>query len=135
MIQFYFTARIKKHDSGHSKDIMNEKNDGILAHYYTDFMIKACNHIYLVETKSERDMSNQNVKNKRLAAIEWIDRVNELRPEERMDCTWSYVLLSQETFEQMKKHGATTCEILEYAKLTKSRVKGTLGDYIGFKEY
>ena len=52
-----------------------------------------------------------------------------------MNCKWSYVLLSQNTFEQMKKQGATTCEILEYAKLTKAKVRGTLGDYMGFKDY
>jgi type III restriction enzyme len=116
-------------------NIIYIRDDGLLAHYYPDFMIKACDQLYLVETKSERDMSNQNVKNKRLAAIDWIDKVNELPPEERMDCTWSYVLLSQNTFEQMKKQGATTCEILEYAKLTKAKVRGTLGDYMGFKDY
>ncbi|BAB60643.1 TVG1552703 [Thermoplasma volcanium GSS1] len=116
-------------------NIIYIRDDGLLAHYYPDFMIKACDQLYLVETKSERDMSNQNVKNKRLAAIDWIDKVNELLPEERMSCTWSYVLLSQNTFEQMKKQGATTCEILEYAKLTKAKVRGTLGDYMGFKDY
>ena len=116
-------------------NIIYIRDDGLLAHYYPDFMIKACDQLYLVETKSERDMSNQNVKNKRLAAIDWIDKVNELPPEERMDCTWSYVLLSQNTFEQMKKQGATTCEILEYAKLTKAKVRGTLGDYMGFRDY
>jgi type III restriction enzyme len=116
-------------------NIIYIRDDGLLAHYYPDFMIRACDQLYLVETKSERDMSNQNVKNKRLAAIDWIDKVNELPPEERMDCTWSYVLLSQNTFEQMKKQGATICEILEYAKLTKAKVRGTLGDYMGFKDY
>ncbi len=116
-------------------NIIYIRDDGMLAHYYIDFMIKACDQIYLVETKSERDMSNQNVKNKRLAAIDWIDKVNELRPEERMNCTWSYVLLSQNTFEQLKKQGATTCEILEYAKLTKAKIRGTFGDYTGFKDY
>jgi type III restriction enzyme len=116
-------------------NIIYIRDDGLLAHYYPDFMIKACDQLYLVETKSERDMSNQNVKNKRLGALDWIDKVNELPPEERMDCTWSYVLLSQNTFEQMKKQGATTCEILEYAKLTKAKVRGTLGDYMDFKDY
>ncbi len=98
-------------------------------------MIRACDQIYLVETKSEREMSNKNVQNKRLAAIDWIDRVNELEPQERMNCNWSYVLLSQKTFEQMKKQGSTTCDILKYAKLTKAKVRGTLGDHMGFKDY
>lgn len=116
-------------------NIIYVRDDGLLAHYYPDFMIRACDHIYLVETKSERDMSNQNVKNKRIAAIDWVDKINELPPEERMNCDWSYVLLSQNTFEMMKKQGANTCEILEYTKLTKAKVRGTLGDYMGFKDY
>jgi type III restriction enzyme len=116
-------------------NIIYIRDDGLLAHYYPDFMIRACDQIYLVETKSERDMSNKNVQNKRLAAIDWVGKVNELPVEERMNCSWSYVLLSQNTFEQMKKQGATTCEILEYAKLTKAKVRGTLGDYMGFKDY
>ena len=75
------------------------------------------------------------MQNKRLAAIDWIDKVNQLEPQDRMGCIWSYVLLSQSTFEQRKKEGATTCDILEYAILTKAKVRGTLGDYIGSKEY
>ena len=116
-------------------NIIYVRDDGLLAHYYPDFMIRACDQIYLVETKAEKDMNNQNVKNKRLAAIDWIDKVNELKSEERMDCTWSYVLLSENTFYQMKKQGANTCEILNYAKMTKAKVRGTLGDYMGFKDY
>ncbi len=116
-------------------NIIYIRDDGLLAHYYADFLIRACDHIYLVETKSERDMGNKNVQNKRLAAIDWIDKVNDLEPQERMNCEWSYVLLSQNIFEQMKKQGATTCEILEYAKLTKAKVRSTLGDYTGFKDY
>lgn len=63
------------------------------------------------------------------------DKINELEPQERMNCNWSYVLLGQNAFEQMKKQGATTCEILEYAKLTKAKVRGTLGDFIGTRDY
>lgn len=111
------------------------RDDGLLAHYYPDFIVKSCDHIYLVETKSERDMNNQNVKNKRIAAIDWTDKVSELPEVERMNCEWSYALLSENTFLRMKEQGANTCEILEYAKLTKGKVKGTLSDYIGLKEY
>ena len=35
----------------------------------------------------------------------------------------------------MSEKGATTQEILEYARLTKAKIKGTLGDYIGIKDY
>jgi len=52
-----------------------------------------------------------------------------------MGCKWSYVLLGGKTFYGMSEKGATTKVILEYAKLTKAKVKGTLGDYLGIKEY
>lgn len=53
-----------------------------------------------------------------------------------MNCTWNYVLLGENTFYRMSEKGATTLEILEYARLTKAKVKGTLSDYVsGVKEY
>ena len=54
---------------------------------------------------------------------------------DKMGCKWSYVLLGGKTFYGMSEKGATTKVILEYAKLTKAKVKGTLGDYLGIKEY
>ena len=111
------------------------REDGLLAHYYPDFMVKIADKMYLVETKSDRDMNNQNVKSKRLAAIDWTERVNELKPEDRDNCTWSYVLLGQDTFYSMRKQEVTTVEILDYAKLNKSKVKGKLSEYVGEKEY
>ncbi len=116
-------------------NIIYIRDDGLLAHYYPDFIVKIEDKTYLVETKSERDMNNQNVKSKRLAAVDWVDKVNELKPEDRMNSTWSYVLLGQNTFYSMSKQGATTEEILEYAKLNKSKIKGTLRESLGEKEY
>lgn len=111
------------------------REDGLLAHYFPDFIVKIGDNIFLVETKAERDLNNINVKQKRLATIDWIDKVNELKPEDRMNCSWSYVLLGENTFYGMSEKGATTQEILEYAKLTKAKIKGTLGDFLGIKEY
>lgn len=110
------------------------RDDGMLAHYYPDFMIKMSETIFIVETKSERDIDNQNVQSKRLATVDWIEKVNELNPEDRMNCDWSYVLLSETTFDRMSEKGADTEDILEFAKLTKSKIKGTLGDFLGIKE-
>lgn len=116
-------------------NIIYIREDGLLAHYFPDFVVKIGDKIYIVETKAERDLNNLNVKQKRLATIDWVDKVNELLPEDRMDCTWNYVLLGEKTFYNMSEKGATTQEILEYARLTKAKIKGTLGDYTGFKEY
>src|SRR3989338_2808532 len=116
-------------------NIIYIREDGLLAHYFPDFIVKIEDKIYLVETKAERDLNNINVKQKRLATIDWIEKVNELKPEDRMNCVWNYVLLGESTFYGMSEKGATTQEILEYARLTKAKIKGTLGDLIGAKEY
>lgn len=127
-------AKINEHYHDFA-NIIYIREDGLLAHYFPDFIVKIEDKIYLVETKAERDLNNINVKQKRLATIDWINKVNELQPKNRMDCTWNYVLLGEKTFYGMSEKGATTQEILEYAKLTKAKVKGTLGDYVEIKEY
>jgi type III restriction enzyme len=116
-------------------NILYIREDGLLAHYFPDFMLRIGENIYLVETKAETNLSSVNVRQKRLATIDWIDKVNELKPEDRMQCKWSYVLLGENTFYGMSQKGANTEEVLEYAKLTKAKIKGTLGDYVGIKEY
>ena len=114
--------------------ILYVRDDGLLAHYYPDFVVKIGDKIYLVETKAEKDLNNQNVQSKRLATIDWIEKVNELNPEDRMNCVWHYILLGEKTFYGLSDKGASTEEILEYAKMTKSKIKGTLGDFLGIKE-
>ena len=111
------------------------RDDGLLAHYHPDFMVKVDDKIFIVETKAERDLDNQNVQSKRLATVDWIEKVNELNPEDRMNCVWTYVLLGEKTFYGMSEKGADTEEILNYATKTKSMLKGTLGDYVGIKDY
>ena len=111
------------------------RDDGLLAHYHPDFMIKINDKIFIVETKAEKDLDNQNVQSKRLATVDWIEKVNELNPEDRMNCIWTYVLLGEKTFYGMSEKGGDTEEILNYATKTKSMLKGTLGDYVGIKDY
>lgn len=74
-------------------------------------MVRIGDKIYLVETKAERDLSSVNIKQKRLATLDWIDKINEVKPEDRMNCTWIYVLLGESTFYGMSEKGATTQEI------------------------
>lgn len=116
-------------------NLMYLRDDGMLSNYFPDFIVRISDKIYLVETKAERDLKDVNVKQKRLAAIDWIDKVNDLKTEDRMNSTWNYVLLGENTFYGMSDKGAETNEILDYAILTKAQVKGTLGDYVGIKEY
>lgn len=75
-------------------------------------------------------MNNINVKQKRLATLDWISKVNELKAEERMGCTWHYVLLGERTFYEFSGKGATTEEILKYTLLTKDKVEGKLAAFV-----
>lgn len=102
------------------------RTDGMLATYYPDFMIKIGDKIYVVETKGNDKMSNPDVQSKQRGALDWIGKINELKPEDRMDCEWSYALLSDTQFYAWKAKGATTAEILEYCKLTNANVEGVL---------
>lgn len=116
-------------------NILYVREDGMLAHYFPDFIVKVRDKIFLVETKAERDLNSVNVKQKRLATLDWIEKVNELTPKDRMNCAWNYVLLGEIAFYGMSEKGATTEEILEYARLTKANIRGTLGDFVGIREY
>lgn len=111
------------HDFAHLNYIRSE---GILSSYYPDFILKTRDRIYLVETKAQKDVKDDNVLFKKLAALDWTKKINELKPDDRGNCGWSYVLLGENTFYSMKAKGASIEEILEYSKLTKQRVEGTL---------
>jgi type III restriction enzyme len=111
------------HDFAHLTYI---RTDGLLSSYYPDFIVKTKDSIYLVETKAQKELSEQNVKQKRLAALDWLNRVNKLQPEYRMDAIWSYVLLGEETFYNMKDRGASVTDILEYAKLSRAKIESRL---------
>lgn len=121
------TAFIKVNEHYHDfARISFVRADGMLALYSPDFIIKTKDRIFIVETKGEDRLSTDNVKLKRLATIDWIDRVNKLRPEERMDMEWEYVLLGENTFYSMSEKGASIPEILNYAKLTRQAIEGIL---------
>lgn len=105
------------------------RDDGLLAHYFPDFMVKINEKIFIVETKAEKDLKNPNVQQKRIATAHWLEKVNELPEEDRMDAEWNYVLLGENTFYSMKDRGASLSEILEYTIISKAKAEGTLEDY------
>lgn len=95
------------------------RNDGLIASYFPDFIVKIKENIYLVETKAQKDLNNENVKSKEQASRNWIKKINSLSSEERMNCVWSYVLLGEDVYYTMKKSGASIQQILDYAKLIR----------------
>lgn len=102
------------------------REDGMLASYSPDFLVKTREGIYIVETKAQEHLSSGNVQQKQRATIDFTERINKLKLEDRMGKDWSYVLLGENTFNSLKERGATPTEMFEYAKITKSEVIGVL---------
>ena len=115
-------------------NILYIREDGLLAHYFPDFIVKIGNVMYVVETKAEKDVNSPNVKLKQISTIDWINKINDLDEEKRMSCTWKYILLGEKTFYSMSDKGATTEEILEYNLMSKSKLKGTLTRFTSNKD-
>ena len=102
------------------------RTDGMLASYYPDFMVKTGADLYLAETKAQKDVHDPNVKQKELGTLDRLKKINELNAEDRMGCEWKYALLGETTFYAMRDRGASVKEILEFSKLTRERIMGTL---------
>lgn len=114
------------HDFAHITYI---REDGLLSHYFPDFIVRIENQIYIVETKAQKDLNNPNVELKQLATVDWVNKINELNAEDRMNAIWNYVLLGENTFYSMSESGASTKEILEYEMMSRDRIMPTLKDF------
>lgn len=102
------------------------RTDGMLASYYPDFIVKIENNIYLVETKAQKDVSQENVIQKQKGALDWIKKTNELQPDDRMYSIWHYSILDDNTFYSWKNRGGSIKEMLDYCRLTNAKVAGNL---------
>jgi type III restriction enzyme len=93
------------------------KEDGLPAFYSPDFFVLTPDHIYLVETKAQSQVTSPNVVRKRKAAVAWCDRINGLPPEQRSGKTWHYVLLGEDTFYGWRDKGGSVADLLAFSKL------------------
>jgi type III restriction enzyme len=122
---------IKINEYYHSfASILYIREDGLIARYYPDFLVKIGNNIYVVETKADKDISSNNVQRKRISTIEQLNKFNQLKNEYKMNSKWTYVLLGEKAFKNMIKNGASIKEILDYMVLTEAKTKGNLDDYL-----
>ncbi|MCL1888179.1 MAG: restriction endonuclease subunit R, partial [Kiritimatiellaeota bacterium] len=113
----------KRHGFAHLKYV---RPDGMIASYYPDFMLKAGDCIYLVETKGADREFTPEVRAKKIAAVDWVGKINALDPGHRMGCRWVYVLLTDAEFYPSHEKGAEIKEILDHCELTKGRAEGNL---------
>ena len=93
------------------------KEDGLLAFYHPDFLVKCGDNIYMVETKGQDRVNTPNVKRKKRAAVAWCDKINTLEPAQRGNSEWHYVLLAEDVFYEWRDKGASIRDILEFARL------------------
>jgi type III restriction enzyme len=94
--------------------------------YHPDFLVKLPDRMYVVETKAQNDIRNENVLQKERGALDWIKHVNECQAEDRDNREWVYVILDENTFYSLRDRGASIQEILEYGKLTRQVVEREL---------
>ena len=102
------------------------RHDGLMAIYHPDFIVATQEKVYLIETKGNDKVFDKNVRLKQTAAVEWTRKINKLRPEERMNRTWEYVLLSEDNFYGLSSNGATLTDICDRLKVSLSFLVGDL---------
>lgn len=102
------------------------RTDGLMATYSPDFIVKTKGKLYVIETKSDKDLKDENVKQKQLATLDWVKRINTLDAKDKLDREWAYILLGENHFYSLKQNNASIEEICELARVKENIVKGTL---------
>jgi len=90
------------------------------AQYSPDFIVQTETDVYIVETKAQSALSDENVLRKQRAALSWVEQINALEPYLRMDATWSYVLLGEDFVKSWESKGMRASEALEMARLRRA---------------
>jgi type III restriction enzyme len=114
-------ALIKVHEYRHA--FMRRpylKADGMPGSYSPDFVIRTAEDVYIVETKAQSSLSDENVARKQRAALSWTDQISLLPPEQRFDRGWHYVLLGESSVYEWKDKNARATELLDFARLRPS---------------
>ncbi len=97
------------------------RSDGLLSSYHPDFMVCTTDKTYIIETKGDDKVDDENVRRKQRATIEWCEKINTLSADKRMRREWVYVLLSEGVFYSYQNSGATIAEICNVAKVHKPK--------------
>lgn len=93
------------------------KEDGLPAFYSPDFLVRTESAIYLVETKSQDQVSHPNVQRKRKAALAWCNRINTLTEEQRQSPPWHYVLLGETAVTDWRSKAGRLADLLDFARI------------------
>ncbi len=78
--------------------------DGVLGRYFVDFMAEGIREVYIIETKSQKDLRAEDVVRKKRAAISYVEQVNAaLAP--RGQKLWRYVLVGEGSLHSIIARG------------------------------
>jgi type III restriction enzyme len=104
------------------------KDDGLMGWYSPDFMVETKDDVYLVETKSDKDLKDVNVKQKQKATLSFVKNVNKLDSQIRDFKTWHYLLIGETQFYSLQKSGADIEDLANSAKINEANFSGSLFD-------
>ena len=96
------------------------KTDGMPAQYSPDFLVRTKADVYVVETKAQFALSDENVKRKQRAAVAWCEQINELDPSQRNNRDWHYVLIGETAVREWHSKNERASQLLDYARLRRA---------------
>ena len=93
-----------KLDRKHGLKIPYRDPNGILREYEVDFIVKTDDTMFLVETKSDRDINKPNVAIKAKAAVSWCNSATDVQLPEGISqpLKWEYLIISESLFKSNK---------------------------------
>ncbi len=111
-------ALVKVHEYKHSfLRRPYQKSDGMPAQYSPDFLVRTRHEVYVVETKAQSALSDENVRRKQRAALSWCDQINRLDPGLRAAREWHYVLLGETAVRDWEAKGERASALLHHARI------------------
>jgi type III restriction enzyme len=114
-------ALVKIHEYRH--DFLHRpylKADGMPARYSPDCLVRTAGRVYVVETKAQSALSDENVQRKQRAAIAWCEQINALSSDQRDDREWYYVILGESSVKEWQSKHARASELLDFARLRRT---------------
>ena len=104
------------------------REDGLLASYHPDFIVKTAEAITIVETKGDDKVNDANVRRKQMSILDWCKKINRLPSEMRMERECNYILLGESDFYTWSNNGASFNDIARLSYVSQTTVTGLLFD-------
>ncbi len=106
--------------------VMYIRNDGILARYFPDFLIRTKTEYFIVETKAAKDKQDPNVIRKQRAAVDLTERLNALNAEQTEGRKWQYLLVTDVLFRDILQKNVSFYDLVRLTNITKNSLDSTL---------